>query len=108
MISEVDDGTQTSVISTEHILSTQTARRTHVLVVDLNEMALGDAVTLRAYSKVLAGSTRRIAATATFTGAQAEPVFYTIPIPSAHEVRFTLEQTAGTARDYDWSLLTLD
>lgn len=108
MIQQVDNGTQTASISTEHTLSTRTSARTYVLLVDLSNLAVGDTVEIRAKVKVLTGSTARQAYVETFTGDQVDDVFISIPIPTAHSCAFTLKQTAGTGRSFDWSVLSLD
>lgn len=108
MIQQVDSGTQTASISTEHTLSTRTSARTYVLLVDLSNLAAGDTVELRAKVKVLSSSTTRQAYVETFTGDQTDDAFISIPIPTAHSCSFTLKQTAGTGRSFDWSVLSLD
>lgn len=108
MIQQVDNGTQVASVSTEHTLSTRTAARTYVLLVDLSNLAAGDTVEIRAKLKVLSGSSVRQAYVETFTGEQVDDVFVSIPIPTAHSCSFTLKQTAGTGRSFDWGVLSLD
>lgn len=108
MIQQVDNGTQVASVSTEHTLSTRTAARTYVLLVDLSNLAAGDTVEIRAKLKVLSGSSVRQAYVETFTGEQVDDVFVSIPIPTAHSCSFSLKQTAGTGRSFDWSVLSLD
>ena len=77
-------------------------------MVDLGNMAAGDVVVIRAKVKTLAGSTAATYFSATFANAQAAPVVQTPPIPSPHSVTFTLQQPSGTARDFPYSVMTLD
>lgn len=107
-IASESNGTQTATISTEHSLATPTTNKTRVLSVDLSAMVAGDVTVLKIKAKVLTGGTIRTVYTATYTGAQSDPVVYSVPVPSLFGATFTLTQTAGTGRAYDWSVLTLD
>lgn len=101
-------GTQTAVISTEHTLGTPpTAAGTYVLAVDLSNMVDGDVVELRMKRKVLTGGTIRQTLLAVFSNAQSDLVAYSIPVPTPWGVTATLKQTAGTGRNFDWSLETI-
>lgn len=104
-IAEVTSGTQTAVLDTEHTLATETSAEIYVLAVNLANMVSGDVTILRVKPKVLSGGSATLAFTETFTGAQPVDVVYSEPIPSAHSVAFTLEQTDGTGRNYEWSVL---
>lgn len=101
------NGTQTAVLSTEHTLATITVAGVYVLAVDMSNMANGDITTLRMKTKCKAASTSRLAYEATFAHVQGDPNKYSIPVPSDTEIVCTLEQTAGTGRNYDWNLLSL-
>lgn len=104
-IDEVASGTQTAVIATTHSLASLTAAETYVLVVNLVNMASGDTVVLKAKAKVIGGGSSSVAFEQTFTGDQTEEIVYCEPVPSAHEVEFTLRQSAGTGRQFEWSVL---
>ncbi len=104
-VTEVASGTQAATIGTEHTLSTQTGAGVYTLVVDLADLAAGDIVTLRLKTKVLSGGASRLAFVAEYAHAQAAPAAVSVPVPVAHEITATLEQTAGTGRSFDWSLL---
>lgn len=101
-------GTQAATIGTEHTLTTSAAAATHVLLVDLNNLALGDTVELRVKTKVLTGGTTNAVYTSTFSHNQANPVVQAIPVPSMFSFEASLKQTAGTGRSFPWSVLTLD
>lgn len=104
-IEQVTSGTQSATLDTEHSLTTQTAAEVYVLAVNLTNMASGDITILRVKTKVLTGGSAALAFIETFSGAQTQKVAYSDPIPSAHSVECTLEQTDGTGRSYEWSLL---
>lgn len=104
---EAASGTQVAVITTEHVLTTQTAISTYVLVVDCNNMAAGDTLELRVKVKTLTGSTERLAYIETLNDVQASPVFMSVPVPTVWSAKFTLKQTAGTGRSFDWSVVAL-
>lgn len=105
----IDSGTQLAVISTEHTLSTQVANRTYVLAVDLINMVADDILRIRVKSRVLAGG-----ATQDTYRADYGPILplnktiITVPLPSTHEVSFTLTQLAGVGRNFDWEVRALD
>jgi len=101
-------GTQTAQIGTEHQLTIQTGVGTvgiYVLVVDTNNMAAGDSLTLKIKTMAIGSGTTRLAYTLTYTDLQAEPVKYSVPVPVNNSITVTLTQTAGTARTFPWSLL---
>lgn len=100
-------GTQTVVIGTDHQLTAQTGIGIYVLVVDTNNMAAGDSLTLKIKTRAVGGGELRVAEATikTFTDLQAEPHKYSIPVPSNNEIAVFLTQTAGTARTFPWSLL---
>jgi hypothetical protein len=104
----VSSGTQSATLDTEHTLDNDTSGKTCVLVVDTGAMVNGDVVILRLKTKVLSGGTLRLAYSAVYAHAQAEPIKYSIPVPANIEIEATLEQTDGTGRSFPWSLLSLD
>ena len=104
-ILSVGSDTQTATIDTEHTLDTETTAGVYVLVVDMANLVAGDIVTLRIKTKYASGGTSRLAFSATYANAQAEPNKYSPPIPVDTEIVCTLEQTDGTGRDFPWNLL---
>lgn len=108
-LANVNNGTQSATLDTEHTLGAAvTTGKTCVLVVDCTNMANGDVVVLRAKVKTLTGSTEALAYAVTYAHVQAEPVKISIPVPALYSVKFTLEQTDGTGRSFDWSIVSLD
>ena len=106
-VASVGADTQTAIVDTEHTLDTETIAGVYVLIVDMNNLADGDVVILRIKTKNQTGSTSRLAYEATFSNAQAEINKYSPAIPVDIEIICTLEQTDGTARDFDWNLLKM-
>ncbi len=102
-------GTQTASINTEHTLRTSTANGTFCFIVDLVNMASGDILELRIKTKVLSGSTQHGAYIWTYKDAQNSDnnVAVSVPIPSDIQAAFTLKQTAGTGRSFDWKVLLI-
>jgi hypothetical protein len=73
-------------------------------------MAAGDVLELRVYQMVLTLGTQRVAYFARFDGVQTDD-FIKISAPIANELtdtnslRFSLNQTFGTSRDFPWKVL---
>lgn len=106
-VSSVDNDTQTCTLDVEHTLATETDAGVYVLVVDTNNMALGDIVIMRVKTKNQTGSTSRLAYQQVFSHVQLEINKYSPAIPVDTEIICTLEQTDGTGRDFDWNLLKM-
>lgn len=104
-LSSVASGSQTAVIGTEHLLTTQTGIGIYVLLVSTAGMAAGDALTLKLKTKRASGDPSLIAYTYPFTDAQDVPNKYSVPVPVDTEIVCTLTQTAGTGRAFPWKLL---
>lgn len=107
-------GTQTATISTEHTLLDTTADEGFIFdaAIDLGNMVAGDTVEIRVYAKLLTGGTLRRVYYAIFTGTQDdEPnqkslIIYVPAMTVAKEWKMTLKQTAGTGRNFDWTVYT--
>ena len=100
-------GTQAATIGTEHILDTDTVNGTYACFVDLVNMANGDVAELRVYTKVLSTGALDLVWKGTYANVQVEPVKPAPPIASDQSVKFTLKQTAGTGRNFDWKVLRI-
>lgn len=107
MASSQASGAQLTVISTEHTLATITDDGTYVLYVDLQPMALADEVELRVKVKVKSDGTTRDFLLETFTNVQGPEVTASIPVASINECVFTLKQTAGSVRTFNWEIVAL-
>lgn len=114
-----DSGTKTADGTEQSLGGPFTASGSYVLHTNLKNMANLDIVILRAYVKVLSGdSVKYLAESARYSdkrgdggdvGASAagDVVVRSVPIDSPYEIEFTLEQVAGTNRDFPWRIDTL-
>lgn len=101
-------GTQTASIGTEHFLSSPNVDGRFQLHLDLSNMAAGDVLEVRAYKMAIAGGTSRAMWYFPFYGVQ--PAFSLIALSEwvansltdTNAVRFSITQTFGTGRNYDW------
>ena len=102
MLGTLYDNDFTPTIGVEHSLVIDQSNGLYIVGIDLANMAGGDNLELRAYMKLRAGGTRRIAsAVITKNGAQTQlivPSVFGDAIPAPYYFEFTLKQTAGTAR----------
>lgn len=109
--SENTGGTQTATVTTEHTLATITTAGRYQLTVNVTNLANGatpDIVEIRQKIKVRSGGSEVEEKLWTIgPGAQSEKVFRTVPIPSPFSVKYTLKQTQGTGRDFEWSVIDL-
>lgn len=103
-------GTQVATIDTEHTLGTdpRLTDATYVLVVDVSNHADGDVTLFRFYEKVTGtGGTQRSMILGTIAGDQVNDLWFSVPVLSIFGSKFTLEQTDGTGRSFDWSIRTI-
>ena len=107
-------GTQTATIGTEHTLLTESAAGIYTLTVQLKNMVNGDVLELRAYAKVLTGDANPLCVyeqsyahaqgdgAAAGSSAKGAVVVKSPPVESPFSLIWTLKQTAGTGRSFDW------
>ncbi len=100
-------GTQAATIAAEHSLAAPTAAKAYQLIVDLNNLANGDELELRVKQKVLSSGTAREFLVGTYANAQTQKIVASIPVTAPQGAEFTLKQTAGTGRSFDWSVVSL-
>lgn len=77
-----------------------------IVNIDCTNMAAGDVTVLRAYYRIAAGGNLIKKDEVTLNGAQDPDLKNIILEPNRYGVQVTLEQTAGTNRDYDWEAIT--
>lgn len=70
--------------------------------IDLQNMQTGDQVVIRAYVKFGPGKPYKKYAEETYTDAQSLPALYVLPRLTVYGIKITLQQTAGTYRDFDY------
>lgn len=107
MASVESNGTQTATLTTEHTLVTWSTAGTRVLVVDLTNMAAGDYTEIRIKLKASSGGSEILHSLVPFSGAQAEPLLVSVPIPVGYGGSCSLKQTVGTGRSYAWHTVRL-
>ena len=95
---------------TEDFLSSPNVAGTFTLHVDLNAMAAGDVVELRAYQMVLTGGTTRQVYHARFEGVQqGDKIAISVPLSNeltdTNALRFSLTQQKGSARSFPWKVM---
>jgi hypothetical protein len=98
-------GTQTATLDTEHTLTTITDAGVYVLKVDTANLANGETLRLRIYTKCLSDGTERLAYEAIYKHAQGVPMKYSVPVAENISFRATLLQSGGTGRNYPWAIL---
>jgi hypothetical protein len=112
-VTVASSATQTATIGTEHTLYDTAAAASWELGVDLVNMASGDILELRAYKLFKTGGTRRVVVYQMYMDAQPADLVGAVSIPiscgltDSGAVRFTLKQTAGTGRAFDWEVLKI-
>ena len=79
------------------------------LFVDLDDMQAGDTTVIRVYHRMNDGGGLQLWSYNTYTGADGgfangEKIAVIDLKPNRHGFQVTLDQTAGTNRDYDWEL----
>ena len=100
-------GTQTATIGTEHSLATPSTNATYVFKVDAKNLANGDVLELRVYDTVLNAGPLGVVWKGTYAHVQAQPIKVSPPLAASQSTKFSLKQTAGTGRGFDWSVLRL-
>jgi len=99
----VDSSGTLTADGTEQTLADLTVNKYYSAHVDLHLMDVLDVVTLRLYLKVLTGSTLGLYWTETYYDVQTNRVIiYIPPMPAVWEWKLTLQQSAGTNRNFDW------
>lgn len=110
MATEVQAGTQSASVNTEHTLgSAISTAGTYQLRVNLKNMALGDRVEMRAKLKLNGSDTLEEAFFHVFDNVQGTKQTLSIPIPvvAGGSLEFSLKQTAGTGRSFLWQIVSL-
>ena len=106
-MSNFASGTQTVTISTRHQLSAPSFQGIYTLVVDTFAMASGDTLIISIDMRAASGTSERTVYSITYNDAQTlEPIKITIPVCAPFSSSFYIQQTAGTARSYPWTLIS--
>lgn len=70
--------------------------------IDLQNMADGDEVIIRVYTKIKADGEYKKYASDRFIGVQEEPALYILPRLSVYAFKVTIQQVAGTPKSFDY------
>jgi hypothetical protein len=108
MPSSAANGAQTCTISTEHTLATITTAGVYQLEIDLTNMANGDVLEVRAKMKVLTGGSAIEFLLGQYANVQSQKGAVSVPLASLYSLAFTVKQTAGTGRVFDFNIVRLD
>jgi hypothetical protein len=108
MPSSAANGSQTSTISTVHSLATITTAGVYQLDVNLTNLANGDVLELRGKKKVLSSGAEIDCVLGQYANVQSQKGVSSIPIVSLYSLTFTLTQTAGSSRVFEWNAVRLD
>lgn len=113
-LSTYASGTQTATVTTEHFLSSPNAVGKFQLYLDLSNMAAGDILEVRAYKMAIASGASRAMWFHAFYGAQpainliAMSAWIANTLTDTNAVRFSIKQTFGTGRNFDWLVVQED
>lgn len=94
------DGTEQTVYAT-------TSAGTWQALIDMTNLAAGDVVEIRQYTKTLAANAYVVEYLRTYRNAQSEPAVRFPACPSPESFKITLKQTAGTNRVFPWAVVQL-
>lgn len=100
-------GTQSATLDTEHFLGTDpdTTAGVFQFMVELNNMARGDRLEICLYEKINdTGDTARKFFTAVIMNEQSELMFVSPAFALLTGWRFSIQQTDGTGRSFQWSV----
>jgi hypothetical protein len=100
-------GTETATAGgTEDTIVTDTDPGIYVLVVDIQNLANGEAVEFRAYTKVLTGDVEEVVYEQSYqhSPGSGPEIVKSPPIESPFSLTFTVRQINGTGRDFKWRL----
>jgi hypothetical protein len=103
-------GTQAASIGVEQTLADLTSPFVvYQLIVDVSNMQAGDVTNLRVYTRVLVGGGLDSALYQQISGAPTgygDQVYLSLPVVSDQEIKFTLQQIAGSPRSYPWKVVS--
>lgn len=107
-MSWTQDSTNTTTLTgsgtPDTLVAGATTDATYVFICDLSNEVNGDVIECAILLKTLTGSTLTRCAKASWSNAQANPVKFSMPIPSGFSVSVTMTQQLGTGRAVPWSL----
>jgi hypothetical protein len=111
-VSAFGQGTQSATVGTEHFVSSPNVAGLYSFHVDTVNMVDGDILQLRVYQMILTGGTSRVVWVQEYHGAQDADDLIKVSPPLGNELtdtnslRYSIKQTFGTSRNFDWKVLT--
>lgn len=105
-------GTTTPTVGVENFLSSPNVAGVYTFHIDTVNMVAGDVLQVRIYQIILTGGTTRVAYIANYQGAQPTDDVIKISVPIGNDLtdtnslRFSINQTFGTARAFPWKVLS--
>jgi hypothetical protein len=108
-VAEFESGTVTAD-GTEQTLNTTTPGVTdgvYQLWIGTVNMLKGDKIKIRIKEKIVSAGSSRLVFVASVSHAQDEPAWVSPALILLHGWDMTLQQTAGTNRQYNWSIRTI-
>jgi hypothetical protein len=106
-----NSGTLSTVVGTESTVDQVNIGGVFSFHVDLNAMAAGDIVELRAYQMVLSGGSSRVLLYQAYYGVQPTDDLVKMSFPIGNDLtdstalQFSIKQTFGTSRSVPWKVL---
>lgn len=102
------NGTQLTVIDTEHTLKQITATAgDYICGLDLSVLVDADEIELRVYHKPVSGGTERLRWLRSYAHAQEELIVEFPPLAVVADLKYTLTQVAGSVRTFTWWVTAL-
>lgn len=101
-VEEVAYGSITADGTEQALVTNESTQGVYTLMIDLSNMEIGDEVVLRIEAKTLSLGSYAVVFEKTFAHEQAEPVKISEPILILYGFQCSIQQTAGTYRDFDW------
>lgn len=100
--------TATSIIGSPVTLAAPTSSHVRTVAVDLTNLAAGEVIQISALAPLKLAGTAILIEQQFFTGAVAKPNTQIIACLMPYGGSFTINQTSGSPRTYDWFIMVLD
>lgn len=101
-------GTATSIIGSPVTLAAPTNNHVRAVAVDLTNLAAGEVIQISALAPLKLGGTSILIEQQSFTGVAPKPNAQIIACLMPYGGSFTINQTSGSVRTYDWFIEVFD
>lgn len=102
------NGTATSIIGTPVTLAAPTTNHVRAVAVDLTNLATGEVIQISALAPLKLAGTSILIEQQSFIGVAPKPNAQIIACLMPFGGSFTINQTSGSVRTYDWFIEVLD